>query len=537
MAEKIVFGADIDNVTIKNVNGVLVAVGGSEAAEDEVETLSAYTSPVEDDEHYVETTTQWLRHKPTQAVWSAKKEELKPRSAPVNESISDAIELEPTSYITTDSNIRLEPKHRNYTSGVDGKSLSVNEINSTDASVEIPKSQYVNSKAFNEANAGKIFTVTTAKRYATSEGHPIVKPTEFQVVYPVLPYQENSVEYTESYGSLSTTYSDTIPSFKMKVDVETVNGPIHDADVTVDALRYINIRELGEKVTGKQDGFIVNLKAQTITAGDFYNNTIIKIPAYTTTDILAIPNSRIPEISYSDEFLAEYFKADAYDYVDIRFKPMLIKGLTADESGFNYMPIDASEDNVYHRNSGVNFGLKAQKSDIAVGLTGYRGGKILAHARDVSLGERSIVGASDIEFEIPVPTVPYEYNKTVTAFMNYGNSSKINIRMEGDQATTALINSVSVTVHYKVTNVAVGTEHAGKTFEGSDTFNIPYRANTYAEFDLKTGTNFVNKLTETQGNDDPRLLKIELSFDPITYSDSFINATVTVPSITFETGR
>lgn len=539
MAEKIVFGADIDNVTIKNVNGVLVAVGGSEAAEDEVETLSTYTSPVEDDEHYVETTTQWLRHKPTQVVWSAKKSERKPRSAPVNESISEAIELEPTSYNTTDSNIRLELKHRNYTSGVDGKSLGVNEINSTGASVDIPKSQYANAKAFNKANAGKTFTVTTAKRYAKSEGHPVVKPTEISVAYPTLPYNENSVDYTESYGSLTaSTPLDIIPSFKMKVELETMDGPIHDAEVTVDShSRTINIRELGEKVTGKQDGFTVNLKTQTITAGDFYNNTTITIPAYTTTDILAVPSSRIPEISYSDEFLSEYFKADAYDYVDIRFNPILIKGLTADESGFNYMPIDASEDNVYHRNSSVNFGLKAQKSDIAAGLTEYRGGKILAHARDVNLGERSIVGASGIEFEIPVPTSPYVYNKTVTAFMNYGDSNKIGIHMEGDQATTALINSVPVTVHYKVTNVAVGTEHAGKTFEGSDTFNTPYHANTYAEFDLKTGTNFVNKLIETQGNDDPRLLKIELSFDPVTYSDSFINATVTVPSITFETDR
>lgn len=192
MAEKIVFGADIDNVTIKNVNGVLVAVGGSEAAEDEVETLSTYTSPVEDDEHYVETTTQWLRHKPTQAVWSAKKSERKPRSAPVNESISEAIELEPTSYNTTDSNIRLELKHRNYTSGVDGKSLGVNEINSTGASVDIPKSQYANAKAFNEAYAGKTFTVTTVKRYAESEGHPVVKPTEIQVAYPTLPYEEHT---------------------------------------------------------------------------------------------------------------------------------------------------------------------------------------------------------------------------------------------------------------------------------------------------------------------------------------------------------
>lgn len=539
MAEKIVFGADIDNVTIKNVNGVLVAVGGSEAAEDEVETLSAYTSPVEDDEHYVETTSQWLRHKPTQAVWVAKKEELKPRTAPVNESISEAIELEPTSYNTTDSNIRLEPKHRNYTSSVDGKSLTINEINSTNSSVDIPKSQYANAKAFNEANTGKTFTVTTKKRYAKSKGHPVVKPTEIQVAYPTLPYKENSVEYTEEYGSLTTNTSlDIIPSFKMKLDVDTMDGPMHDVEVIVDShSRNIYINSLGEKALNKRDGFIVNLKAQTITAGDFYNNTTITIPAYTTKEYLPIPSSRTPEISYSDEFLKEYFKASESDEVNIPFKPMLIKGFQPEDNYMNYMNIDASIDNIRNEQAGVNFGLKALKSDIANGLTLYQGGKILTHSRGADYGDKAVAEASDIEFNIPVPSTPYIYNKTINAFMNYGDSSKINIRVEGDVATTGLINSTPVTVHYKVTNVEVGTEHAGKTFEDSDTFNIRYSANTYVEFDLKTGTNFLAKLREMKGTDYPSFLKIELSFDPVTYSDSFINATVTVPSITFETGR
>ena len=238
MTEQIVFGVDIDNVTIKNINGKLTAVVNVEDAEDEVETLSAYTSPVEDDEHYVETTTQWLRHKPTQAVWSAKKSERKSRSAPVNEIISEAIELEPTSYNTTDSNIRLELKHRNYTSGVDGKSLGVNEINSTGASVDIPKSQYANAKAFNEANAGKTFTVTTAKRYAESEGHPVVKPTELQVAYPTLPYVEKTVNPTTSHDSYS-----------VGIDLSLIDGTEPD---------YVerNIRSIKEE--GKSKTFTVH---------------------------------------------------------------------------------------------------------------------------------------------------------------------------------------------------------------------------------------------------------------------------------------
>ena len=536
MAEQIVFGADIDNVTIKNVNGKLVAVGGSEAGEDEVETLSAYNSPVEDDEHYVESTSQWLRHKPTQAVWEAKKEELKPRSAPVNESISEAIELEPASYITTDSNIRLEPKHRNYTSNVDGKSLNVNEINSTGSSVDIPKSQYANAKAFNEANAGKTFTVTTAKRYATSEGHPVVKPTELTVNYPTLPFEEKSFAYTQDYGRYMVG-SSNVPTFKMKVDIETMDGPIQDREVTVENgfNNIFEVTSLGEKVTGKRDGFIINVKAQTITAGDFYNNTTITIPSYTTKEYLPIPNSRTPEIDYSEEFLADYFKAGESDEVSIKFKPMLIKGFPSDDNYMNYMNIDSSVDNVRNEYSGVNFGLKARKSDISNGLTMYQGGKILAHSRGADYGDKAVAEASDIEFNIPEIATPHVYNQTVEAKFVHGISDDILFNLEGTQATAALLSAVPVVAHYKVTVTA--NEHAGETFEGSDTFDLDPFATTYVKLDLKTGTNFLSKLVALRGNDSSKFLKIELSFDPVTYSDSFINATVTIPSITVDTGR
>lgn len=215
MAEKIVFGADIDNVTIKNVNGVLVAVGGSEAAEDEVETLSAYTSPVEDDEHYVETTTQWLHHKPTQAVWSAKKSERKPRSAPVNERIVEALIAE---FQDNGNSLLLEVPHEYYTSAVDGYNPYHVELNSNNVTVTVNKSDYANAKAFNEANAGKSFTITTQKRYAASEGHPVVKPTELQVAYPTLLYVEKTVNPTTSHDAYAvgidlSLIGDTEPNY------------------------------------------------------------------------------------------------------------------------------------------------------------------------------------------------------------------------------------------------------------------------------------------------------------------------------------
>lgn len=237
MAEKIVFGADIDNVTIKNVNGVLVAVGGSEAAEDEVETLSAYTSPVEDDEHYVETTRQWLRHKPTQMMWEAKKVERKPRSAPVNESLDRQI----TALISVGSDtIRITPEGvtDSPVSNIDGKRIGYLAYNSTNVSITLNKSDYSNAKAFNEAFSGKTFTVTTKKRYAESEGHPVVKPTEIQVPYPTLPYVEKTVNPTTSHDA-----------YTVGIDLSLIDG-------TEPANVIQNIRSIEEE--GKSKIFTVH---------------------------------------------------------------------------------------------------------------------------------------------------------------------------------------------------------------------------------------------------------------------------------------
>jgi hypothetical protein len=188
MAEKIVFGADIDNVTIKNIDGKLTAVVNVEDAEDEFEVVNDYVEPQEDDDYYVESVFAKFRHKATQLMTDAFKKEKKPRSAPVNESLTaplTAVTHEERGVIT----IGVEGSA---ISQVDGKSLSYSDYNPSNTFVDINKSDYANAKAFNTANAGKSFTVTTAKRYATSEGHPVVKPTEIPVAYPTLKYIEGT---------------------------------------------------------------------------------------------------------------------------------------------------------------------------------------------------------------------------------------------------------------------------------------------------------------------------------------------------------
>lgn len=188
MAEQIIFGADIDNVTIKNINGKLTAVIDVENTADEFEVVTDYVEPQEDDDYYVESVFAKFRHKATQFLTDAFKKEKKPRSAPVNESFVEPIIAD----VTVEGTIIKVVPHNIYNkSAIDGYDVSLGTLNGFDDKY-FNKSDYSNAKAFNEANAGKTFTVTTAKRYAESEGHPVVKPTEIQVAYPTLKYTEGT---------------------------------------------------------------------------------------------------------------------------------------------------------------------------------------------------------------------------------------------------------------------------------------------------------------------------------------------------------
>jgi len=215
MAEQIIFGADIDNVTIKNINGKLTAVIDVENTADEFEVVTDYVEPKEDDDYYVESVFAKFRHKATQFLTDAFKKEKKPRSAPVNESFVEPITTEA---VVGDSSIAINFKNIAFTSAIDGYIVSNGELDN-DYNIVLNKANYVTAKAFNEANTGKTFTVTTKKRYAESEGHPVVKPTEIQVAYPTLKYTEgtgkaelgNDAYYINAELSSSRT-TGTLPS-------------------------------------------------------------------------------------------------------------------------------------------------------------------------------------------------------------------------------------------------------------------------------------------------------------------------------------
>lgn len=243
MAEKIVFGADIDNVTIKNIDGKLTAVVNVEDAEDEFEVVTDYVEPQEDDDYYVESVFAKFRHKATQLLTDAYKKEKKPRSAPVNESFIDPITADATIEGTT---IKVTPRNIYNKSAIDGYDVSLGTLDGFNR-VEFSKSDYPNAKAFNEAHASKTFTVTTNKPFATSNGHPLVKPTEIQIAYPTLPYEEHTYAPETGTSSYNLEY---VPRSYEGTETAELNTLLALMDSTEHEVSYDVRYPDGTKISG-----------------------------------------------------------------------------------------------------------------------------------------------------------------------------------------------------------------------------------------------------------------------------------------------
>lgn len=243
MAEKIVFGADIDNVTIKNIDGKLTAVVNVENAEDEFEVVTNYVEPQEDDDYYVELVFAKFRHKATQLMTDAFKKEKKPRSAPVNENFVDPITADATVEGTI---IKVVPHNIYNKSAIDGYDVFLGTLNGFDDKY-FSKSNYSNAEAFNAANAGKTFKVTTNKRFATANGHPLVKPTEIQVAYPTLPYEEHTYAPETGTSAYSLEY---VPRPYSSTDSTILQELLALIDSTEHEVSYVVRYPDGSEISG-----------------------------------------------------------------------------------------------------------------------------------------------------------------------------------------------------------------------------------------------------------------------------------------------
>lgn len=191
MAAVMVFASDLDERTIRTVQtseGSFVSVPFAE-----IEVLDSF--PTETDTHYMVREPKYLKHIATSSVWQADVITLHTRSEAVSEDLGtlNLTYNQYGKYLTLSSDTNLSSK-------IDGSVSGVNTV--------IDLSSFGSTKEVNDATAaGNTYKFSTAKRYAASEGHPVVKETEFSVAYPELPYRDGELKLRLGISSLDGNFS------------------------------------------------------------------------------------------------------------------------------------------------------------------------------------------------------------------------------------------------------------------------------------------------------------------------------------------
>lgn len=204
MAAVMVFASDLDEKTIRTVQtseGNFISVPFAE-----IEVLDEV--PKESDDYYIETSPKYLKHVATNAIWQANIVLHKTRSEAVNEDLGtlSLVYNQAGKYLTLTSDTNLSSK-------IDGLASGVNSI--------VNLGSFGSTKEVNDASAaGTTYKFTTAKRYATSEGHPVVKETEFSVAYPELPYRDGELKLELGISTLDGNFNFEIQAASLPKFVE-----------------------------------------------------------------------------------------------------------------------------------------------------------------------------------------------------------------------------------------------------------------------------------------------------------------------------
>ena len=206
MAIIIIRESDLDNNTIKVVDGKVAAPGA------EIEVLDNFDTQ-DTDTHYAVKSDKYLKHVQTGAVWEAAVVEMRERGATVTEHFIST----PTAVFNyTTSNGWFESTA---TSAVDGKTYT-KQLDRFDFA------DYTSAKDFNEKHTGQKLQFTVEDRFSEVGDKPKVLGTTVEIDYPQLPFNEGT-----SLATLSASYGD--PNLTINYDDKAVAATAQGITKTV----------------------------------------------------------------------------------------------------------------------------------------------------------------------------------------------------------------------------------------------------------------------------------------------------------------
>lgn len=185
---------DLDNKTVKVVDGKVAAPGA------EIEVLDSYES-LDTDTHYYVAEEKYLRHVETSAVWKANIAVKKERGAPVNEQLKGAVALTHESVNASAISFLLRD-----TSTVESTIVSaIDDVKISDE-VRVTRTDFDSAKEFNEYAKTHKYEFVTTERFATNGDKPKVLATTFEFSYPELPYKEGEVVSNIGVSSIDGSF-------------------------------------------------------------------------------------------------------------------------------------------------------------------------------------------------------------------------------------------------------------------------------------------------------------------------------------------
>lgn len=335
-------------------------------SEAEIEQVTNYVEPQEDDEHYVAKECIKLRDRASGYMWDSCKSTLKDRAPARDEDAT----LTPVSFVWDSGRLYLQ--NENYaTSNIDGT-----RINGTYG--ELPDlNQFKTTEALNNYLRDKKITFTTTKRFAdTLEGKPMIRPTTLEASYPVM--QERAEERTWSFANadafldVSSTdryiWAQLIESNQLtikliaqesgKQPVETDITRAYGLDVTPNRIAYdngfTNTETTNIKIQFVPSTVVVEKLGYKITANfvNFDNGVVVELPTP------AAPTT--PEGISNIHWDGDFDKLGGANYSKLNGRVSAVLNFHVDSSDTDRNTLvnlsqfaDAKEANEYYKNRGV----------------------------------------------------------------------------------------------------------------------------------------------------------------------------------------
>lgn len=258
-------------------------------SEAEIEQVSNYVEPQEDDEHYVAKECVKLRDRTTGYMWDSCKSTLKDRAPARDEEATINAEIVVSSGAPY---IRVF----DVTSNIDGTGVAGNYEYEQDLS------RFSTTKEYNDFIKDKKIKLVTTKRFAeTLEGKPMIRSTTLEASYPVMQdrAEERTWSFTSADGYLDVYSGDqdhwdeVYRSGKLTIKLitqESGKQPV-ETDITSSFDLYTSPNRIAYENNGISDPSTANIKIQ------FVPSTVVveKLGYKTTANFVNFDNGWVPK--------------------------------------------------------------------------------------------------------------------------------------------------------------------------------------------------------------------------------------------------